>query len=670
MLRQFSRMERTRNWLIIGFALLMGLSLIVFNVARNPVSANAAINTEVLANVNGDEVTVGDLNLLKENYRNMFGGQISLAQLGGDERFLDGLIRDKVVAQEAARLNLTPSDAEVAAEIRKSAGGSKIDVAQYKENVTAKFGSVERYERGVRESLAAQKLRAFVTAGVRVSDEEVQADYKRKNTSLDLVYVPVTADKLAARVQPSDEDLQKYFEGHKVDFQFLEPQKKVRYLFIDQAKAGAKLNISDADLRANYDQLKPENKQAGVRVQQIVLRVAHPDLDAQVLAKANSLVQQARGDAGGEVTEARFAELARGNSEDPATAKNGGALPGPVRKSINVKSDDPLQQTLDMTPGQISEPIKYRNAYYILRRGDVVPKSFEDAKPELLVSQRNTRAYKIAADLAARAVQRVKETKNLEQVTQELASEANMTPAEMLKETPLIKPQDDVPGIGSSPQFEAAIKPLENPGDVGDRVAIKNGFAVPMLIEKRPERVPEFSEVRDKVVQRVKEVKAREQLEQTARDLANNAGGANNLKAAAEKLGLEVQTADKYKLGTPLGAAGTSPAADEAIFNLREGEVTKTPIKIGDSWVIIGAKKRTEADLAEFAKQRDQLTQAALSTKQNDVLEDYINAISTRLKQDGKIKIYKDVLARAADDEDVAAPPARPRRLPLPPPGS
>ncbi len=667
MLRQFSRMERTRNWLIIGFALLMGLSLIVFNVARNPVSANAAINTEVLANVNGDEVTVGDLNLLKENYRNMFGGQISLAQLGGDERFLDNLIRDKVVAQEAARLNLMPSDAEVAAEIRKSAGGSKIDVAQYKENVTAKFGSVERYERGVRESLAAQKLRAFVTAGVRVSDEEVQADYKRKNTSLDLVYVPVTADKLAARVQPSDEELQKYFEGNKVDFQFLAPQKKVRYLFIDQAKAGAKLNISDADLRANYDQLKPENKQAGVRVQQIVLRVARPELDEQVIAKANSLVQQARGDAG-EATEERFAELARGNSEDPATAKNGGALPAPVRKSVN-KSDDPLQRTLDMTPGQVSEPIKYKNAYYILRRGEAVPKSFEDAKPELLVSQRNTRAYKIAADLAARAAQRVKETKNLEQVAQELAPEANTTPAEMIRETPLIKPQDDVPGIGSSPQFEAAIKPLENPGDVGDRVAIKGGFAVPVLIEKRPERVPEFSEVRDKVVQRVKEVKAREQLEQTARDLANNAGGANNLKAAAEKLGLEVQTADKYKLGTPLGAAGTSAAADEAIFNLREGEITKTPIKIGDSWVIIGAKQRTEADLAEFAKEREQLTQAALLTKQDDVLGDYINAISTRLKQGGKIKIYKDVFARATDDDDeaAAAPPIRPRRVPLPP---
>ena len=35
-------------------------------------------------------------------------------------------------------------------------------------------------------------------------------------------------------------------------------------------------------------------------------------------------------------------------------------------------------------------------------------------------------------------------------MAQELASEANMSPSEMVKETPFIKPGDEVPGIGSS----------------------------------------------------------------------------------------------------------------------------------------------------------------------------------------------------------------------------
>src|SRR5437868_11741786 len=119
MLKIVSRMERAHKWVLLFFAGLMGLSLIVFySPARNQVNATPT-NTEVIAKVNGDEVTVGDLSRLKESYQQMFGGQMSLAQLGGDRRFLDGLIRDRIITQEAQRLGLLASDAEVAAEIRK-----------------------------------------------------------------------------------------------------------------------------------------------------------------------------------------------------------------------------------------------------------------------------------------------------------------------------------------------------------------------------------------------------------------------------------------------------------------------------------------------------------------------------------------------------------------------
>src|SRR5947209_14651867 len=54
-----------------------------------------------------------------ESYMQMLGGQMDLSQLGGDRRLLDGLIRDRVVAQEAARLGLGVSDEEVADMLRK-----------------------------------------------------------------------------------------------------------------------------------------------------------------------------------------------------------------------------------------------------------------------------------------------------------------------------------------------------------------------------------------------------------------------------------------------------------------------------------------------------------------------------------------------------------------------
>lgn len=668
MLKFFSRLERTRGLIIVIFAVMMAVSLVIFYApGRNSASMMPASSTEVLARVGGDEVTVGDLQTLKDSYMQMFGGQISLAQLGGDKRFLDGLIRDRIIAQEAARLGLAASDAEVADKIRKEfkdASGKFVGFDRYKESVVGRYGSIERFERQIRDQIAAEKLQAFVTAGVRISETEVQDDYKRKNTSFQVVYVPVTADKLAQKIQPSDEELRAFFDQHKTEYRILEPQKKVRYLFINQAKAGERLQISDDDLRAEYDKLAPDKKQAGVRVQQIVFKVARPDLDEQVRQKAESIATQLRaGSGGGPITEEAFATAAKGNSEDAATAQQGGYLPQPVRRNPN-KADPLYDRMLDLQEGEMTEAVKQGNNYYIMRRGAPVPKTFEDSKPELLVSQRNSRAYAIAAQLAARAETRLRETKDFQKVAQELSPEANMTPADMVKETPYVKPGDDVPNIGNNQKFEEAIAPLQNPNDVGARTGIRDGFAIPMLIDKREPRIPEFEEVKDKVAQALRQERAKQQLEQRANELAGSASSAADLKAAAERLGLEAMTEESYKLGAPLGQAGTSPAADDAVFNLKEGEVTKAPLKIGDNWVVIGVTKRTEADLTEFAKQRDQLMQSALSSRRNQVFDDYITSLQATMQREGKITIYKEVLAKVAEDEPVAAPPRRAPPIP------
>src|SRR5207248_11070819 len=255
------------------------------------------------------------------------------------------------------------------------------------------------------------------------------------------------------------------------DYNILVPQKRIRYVFIDQNKSGEKVQLSDKELQDEYNNLQPQYKQAGVKAQQIVLKVAREDLDATVKAKADGLVAKARAN-GETITEQEFADLAKGNSEDPATAKSGGWLNGIVKKNPN-KPDDPYQKVLDMKPGEVTDPIKYKNAYYILRRGDPVPKTFDDAKPELLVSLRNRRGYTNAQKIAQQAQDRLKETKDPQKVAKELAAQANMTPAEMVRETPFIKAGDDVPNIGSSQQFEDAIAPLNNPSDVGERVGIK-----------------------------------------------------------------------------------------------------------------------------------------------------------------------------------------------------
>lgn len=670
MLKQLSRLERTRNILILAFVAVLALSLVLFfRPGGDAARLDPAKSTEVLAVVGGEEITVGDFTLQKQNLQQQFarfGNQISLARMGySDEKILDGLIASRVTSQEAERLGLGASESEIKERIanlfRDPSGkfllvdaAGKFDMAKYQERV----GDVAAFERGVARDIAREKLEALVTAGVTVSEDEVREEYKRKNSSLDLTYVAVSQLKLAEKMQPADQELKDYYEKHKTEYRIDVPQKKIRYVFLDQNKAGAKVQVTDNELREEFQNVKPEFKSAGVKAQQIVLRVVREDLDAEVLKKANELVAKARGQSG-TATEEAFAELAKGNSEDPVTAKNGGRVAGLVKKS-STNPDDPFQKTLDMEPGQVTDPIKYKNAYYILRRGDSVPKTFEMAKPELLVSARNNRGYKIAQGIAQKAQNRLKETKDPQKVAQEFAAEANMSPADMVRETPFVKPGDNVPNIGSSQQFEEGIAPLNNPNDVGERTPIKDGFAIPMLVEKREPRIPEFDEVKDKVVAAVKQEKAKSQLEQTAKDIVASAKTPADLKAAAQKHGLEAKAEANYKIGTALADLGSSTILDDPLNKSKAGDVLQ-PIFLNDNYLVIGVTKRTEADMAEFTKQRDTLMETAHSDRRNQVFEDYLAGVQQRMKQDGDIEVYNEVLAQYQEAQPEIDLPTRPQ---------
>jgi peptidyl-prolyl cis-trans isomerase D len=660
MLKALGRLERTRNIVILLFAILMAVSLVIFYApGRNASSLDPSKNTEVVAKVGSRTVTIADVARVRENYARMFGSRVNLAQLGGNKRFLEGIIGRHVIAQEAERLGLGASDAELAEKIRKryaDASGNFVGFDRYKEIVVSQYGDLESFENEIRDEIAQEKLRAFVTASVNVSDAQVEEEYKRRNTSFDVSYIALSADKLAEKIQPSDEELRSYYDSHKTDYRFLEPQKKVRYVYIDTEKVGSTLQIPESDLKTQFDSMQPQFKEAGVKVQQILLKVARKDLDAQVEQKAKELISKLRGP-NGQTSEQAFAEAARGNSEDPTTARNGGFLAKPFKKNPN-KPDGLLDRTIDMQVGEVSDiPIRYSGNWYILRRGESVQKTFAEAKPELLVSARNSRAYNQAFQLAQKAKKRLEETKDPQKVAQELAGEAHMNAADMVRETAFIKPGDDVPDIGSNQQFEQALEPLSNPKDVGEPTGIKGGFAIPMLVEKRDPRVPEFDEVKSKVADSIKHQRAKEQLEQKAKDIAASLTGPDAIKATGEKEGFDSGAEESFKLGSSLGKAGISTALDDLIYGMKAGDFSKTPIRVEDKWVIVGVTKKYDADQAGFASQRDTLRQSMMSERQDQVFEDYIAGVQQRMKRDGKIKIYQNVLDQL---EEPAAEPNLP----------
>lgn len=646
MLKFITRLEKTRNFILLLFAVLMAASLIFFYApTRGGLTGNPLTSTETVAYVDGEYVTLGEVARQQESFSRISQGRPYPAKM-----ILDGLISSRITRVEAARLGLTATDKEVADAIRdqfKPEDGKPFDQKRYEQNVIAQYGSVSAFEESMRDDISANKLRAFITSGVTVSEQEVLNDFQRKNAKFDLNYVTVNATDLAKNITPTEEELRNYFEQNKQSYYITVPQKKIRYVYVSTTKIGEKLSIPEADLKAEYDALPVDKKKAGVNGSEIVLRIAKPEFDSQVLSKANEIVARLRQN-GPVVSEEAFANEARGLSENAATAPGGGKIPGVIRDNPNNK-EDPYQRLLSMRPGEITEPINYKGRYFILRRGEDVPKPFEQAKKEIEVSLRNRRGYAAAAELAQKVTESLKQTKDVQATAQQFAAQANMSVADMVRETGYVKPGDTVEKIGNSPQFEEGIAPLEEVGAVGEKIPVPEGFAVPMLIDKKPPRDAEFDEVRAQIVELVKLEKARSQVEEIAKQIASGAANPAALAGLAESRGLKAGDSKAFILGSPLGegpSATTSKELEDAIYAMKEGEVSKTPIKVGDNWVIVGVTMREDANMDEFAKQRDSLMEQMIAQRRSEVYSDYIATTRRRFESEGRITVYDSVLAK------------------------
>jgi peptidyl-prolyl cis-trans isomerase D len=255
---------------------------------RNAPSANLSQSKETAATVAGEYITVGEVARQQEAFSQYTQGRPYPAKM-----ILNGMISGKITRVEAARLGLLASDAEVAAAIReqfKPEDGKAFDQKRYEQSIIERYGSIEAFEESVRDDISANKLRAFLTTGVTVSEEDVLKEYQRKNSKFDLNYVTINTPDIAKSITPTDEELKAYFEQNKANYHIDVPQKKIKYVFVNTSKIGEKLNISDADLKAEYDALPVDKKKAGVNGQEIVLKVAKPELEGQVNEKANAIV--------------------------------------------------------------------------------------------------------------------------------------------------------------------------------------------------------------------------------------------------------------------------------------------------------------------------------------------------------------------------------------------
>jgi hypothetical protein len=141
------------------------------------------------------------------------------------------------------------------------------------------------------------------------------------------------------------------------------------------------MKIAEEDLRKYYEEKKDGYQQAKLKLIYIPF-VNQPSsggekkslTEAEALAKAEKLVAEAR-------KGADFVKLVRENSEDPISKERDGDF-GPIKKGDSLP-DAIKQAVFALKAGEISDPVRQPNGYYIFRMVEFAPQAFDDIRVTL-----------------------------------------------------------------------------------------------------------------------------------------------------------------------------------------------------------------------------------------------------------------------------------------------
>ncbi|OYT71921.1 MAG: hypothetical protein CFK52_06700 [Chloracidobacterium sp. CP2_5A] len=672
--------DRRRALLIVvigflGFVMVLAYSLPSRSLfgASGPKAVQPVPEDTVIARVGSRTVTAKEyansLNNLVGMYRRYAaqlpsgGGNFPLSiqqlrQQGSDRAILQQLVRRRIIELEAERLGLSATEGEIQQRLReqfRDESGRFIGVEKYKKQLARMGTTYVEFERDLAYTIVEEKLRNFITSGVQVSPREAEEEYRRQNTRFELSYVTLAASDFEKEVAaPAEDELRAYFEAHKEDFRPTKDRRKVRYIYVSQDKAAEVIPISDEELRREYD---PNKQVKSIQVSQIVLKVLTPKDEDKVLQKANELVARARGKEG--VPAEDFAALARGNSQDTATAAKGGDL-GVVERS-SVKPGDAVESAFSLGVGEVSDPVRRGDAFYIFRVADRTVKTFEEAQPGLLAIMRNRLSYAKASQIADEAVSLLSRTRNFDETAKTIAAKLNLKPEDVKRETPFFAPGDDVPEIGSNPSFEEKTSALTEPNEVGEKVGVRGGFAIPQLVELKKPGDPTLDEVRDKVIAKVKQEKALQKAYDRAKELIAAAKNAAGLKSAAEAMKLKVEEIKDFN-DTAYLDNKSFPAAFPNAEKVKVGELVPVPLyaarNAAPTVAVVAVKDRKDADLTKFAEQRAQILDRLRGDRANNLFETYIDGVKARMKDSGQLRVDRALAERVVVAAAANEPPA------------
>ncbi len=342
------------KWFLL---VIVGLISIVFVVWGIFPSGPSGGGSAEVASVGGQPILLGDLqNAVKREldaYREM-GGELPDAMIQSvRQQALSGLVQQKLMFIEAKRLGLAASDAEVKAEIQKipyflDKTTKQFDSKLYRDILSRNKLSPAQFEDSIREQVTNQRMVKFLEARIRITEGELEREYKVSSDQRELSFVRVTREAAVKKLSVDPAEVKKFLA--------------------DSSKEEA--------IRTFYAQNNHRfNKEETVCVRHILKRApaAAPGQPDNPPKEFLSIKPNA----------GNFAALAAKHTDDPGTKKTQGDL-GCFPHGVMDKNFEKI--AFEIPSGQVSAPVRTPYGWHWILKYKMNPAlkiSLESARPEI-----------------------------------------------------------------------------------------------------------------------------------------------------------------------------------------------------------------------------------------------------------------------------------------------
>ena len=628
--------ENTGNWIIKIF---LGIIVIVF-VFLGVGSMNADKHNRV-ATVNDHTITFSEY---RDAYQRMiqrlqqqFGSSLDdnlIKSLNVKQHAVNSLIDQKILEIEAQKLKIVVSDEELKQDLLSVKAFQKdgaFNMDLYKRVLGQNAMTPETFEAMQRNSIRNTKLQRMVINGITVGNQEAQAWYSFNNTKASINYVqidPVTFSDVSA----DEEQIRSQYDDHH-DLYMSEPKRKVAFLVFAPEDFEGQVKIDETSIRDFYDQnparfTTPEQVEAS----HVLIRV-NENADEQAVAKAKeealSVYEKA-------IKAEDFSELAKTYSQGPSAA-SGGYL-GRFDKNSMVKPF--ADAAFAMNPGDISQPVRTRFGWHIIKVTDKTPETmtpFKIAKVEIQKELAASQVQDLAYNKAEDAYDAVLDGDSFEQVALVAAKQPVNTPAFTALGT-------ELKGLGISDPGEfatTAFSLVDN--EISEVKKIGNNYYLIHVLEQIDPKLLAYENVKNKIAVKLTGGLQKQAAKKAAASMLEKAGSdLSSLEKIAGDNHLKVESSKMFTRNEAVvpGING-SEAIAQAAFTLDEkNPVYKKVLEASGKFYIIGLKEKQTPDAAAITDNLDKVKLQLEARKQQDY---YSQWLATR-KENAEIRINTDII--------------------------